>query len=51
MFWGATAEDASPAEFETCPACKGTRTVVSEVRDTTTIVADIEEYNPWENAS
>jgi len=52
MFWGATAEDASPAEFETCPDCKGTKTVVSEVRDTTkTIVADIEEYNPWENAS
>ena len=52
MFWGATAEDASFAEYETCPACKGTKTVITEVRDTNkTAVADIGEYDPWENAS
>jgi len=50
MYWGATAEDASPAEFDTCPDCKGSQKVVSEVRDTERkAVAD--EYDPWENAS
>jgi len=49
MYWGATVEDASPAEFEVCPDCKGSTKCVSEVRDTERkAVIEVDEYDPWE---
>jgi len=50
MYWGATAEDSSPAEFEVCPDCKGTKKCVSEVRDLDRkpTPAELEEYDPFQ---
>jgi len=47
IYWGATAEDSSPAECDDCPQCRGIGKIITEIRDLDRKPEPVEEYDPW----